>query len=83
MRSAPMHELDQKPEFEEKLAVMTDDELFAECDRYIWLSAYAANNARSAYHWRCDATYAEATRRGNPDIYDRAYKRNLRAAQGR
>ena len=28
-----------------------------ETERMIWLSAFANNNPRSDYHWRCDACY--------------------------
>ena len=35
----------------------------------MWLSAYAANNPRSDYHWQCDACYDEAIRRGDEGLY--------------
>ena len=57
-----------------KLQACSDSELSKECDQYIWLSAYAANNPRSDYHWQCDATYDECARRGKPEIYSDAHK---------
>jgi hypothetical protein len=56
-----------------KLMAMSDEELYAEMKSKIWLSAYAANNSRSDYHWHCDATYQEGERRGKPGLYSRAY----------
>lgn len=56
------------------LESMTDDELFEETKSKIWLSAYAANNPRSDYHWQCDATYSEWKKRGNTDQYAKAHK---------
>lgn len=65
-----------KSEFIDKLAGMDDEALQGEAEKYIWLSAYAANNPRSDYHWQCDATHAEAKKRDpeKASIYDRAYK---------
>ena len=57
-----------------KLQEMDDDLLREDCERYIWLSAYADNNPRSDYHWQCDACYDEAKRRDRVDIYDTAHK---------
>jgi hypothetical protein len=56
-----------------KLIGMSDDQLYEEAKSKIWLSAYAANNPRSDYHFHCDATFDESERRGS-DIYSRAYK---------
>lgn len=72
---ARMNDIGKKPEYVAKLAAMTDEQLFTEAEQYIWLSAYADNNPRSAYHWMCDATYDEAQRRGKTDIYSRAHKK--------
>lgn len=66
------------PEYEVKLEGLTDAELRAECEHYIWLSAYAANNPRSDYHWQCDATYDECVRRDKRDIYAAAHKAVMR-----
>ena len=63
-----------KSAWQEKLAAMTDEELFKHCEKHIWLSAYAANNPRSDYHFLCDAGYGECARRGNPEIYDKAHE---------
>lgn len=60
--------------WQEKLAAMTDEELFKHCEQYIWLSAYADNNPHSDYHFLCDAGYEECQRRDNLDIYSRAHK---------
>ena len=48
--------------------------LLKEANQFIWLSAYAANNPRSAYHWKCDAVAAECRRRERMDIYERAHR---------
>lgn len=52
-----------------KLAAMDDDALRKEANQFIWLSAYANNNPRSAYHWMCDYVYDECSRRGKVNIY--------------
>jgi hypothetical protein len=58
-----------RQEFADQLSAATDDELAAMCGEYIWLSAYAANNANSDYHWQVDACYYECQRRNLPEIY--------------
>jgi hypothetical protein len=63
-----------KSAWQEKLAAMTDKELFKHCEEFIWLSAYASNNPHSDYHFLCDAGYEECARRGNVEIYSRAHK---------
>lgn len=66
-------------EFIASLEAMTDADLSTATERYIWLSAYANNNPRSAYHPMCDATYAEWQRRGNPEGYSVAHKAAMRS----
>lgn len=66
-----------KSDYLARLAAMDDAALFAEAQSMIWHSGYAHNNPRSDYHWRADATFDEAERRGKPEIYDRAYKYTL------
>jgi hypothetical protein len=61
--------------FADKLAAASDKEYLDIAEQYIWLSAYANNNPRSDYHWMCDAAYEEAKRRGQPELYDRAWNR--------
>lgn len=63
-----------KSEYLARLAAMTDEKLEKETEEMIWLSAYAANNPRSDYHWQCAACYDECVKRDKPKIYDRAYK---------
>lgn len=63
-----------KQVFADMLAKTDDSEFLEIAEEYIWLSAYASNNPRSDYHWKCDACYAEAKRRGKPELYDRAHK---------
>jgi hypothetical protein len=60
--------------FADKISTMTDDEFVTECQDRIWLSAYAANNPRSDYHWQTDACYFESKRRDNVALYDRAWR---------
>lgn len=63
-----------KSEYVTKVAEMTDHDLALECDKMIWLSAYAGNNPRSDYHWQCDVCYHECERRGKPEIYSNAHE---------
>lgn len=58
-----------KHEFLQKLINSSDGQLKDECERYIWLSAYASNNYRSDYHFMCDACYDECNRRGKKNNY--------------
>jgi hypothetical protein len=62
-----------KQEFADRLAAADEKEFLKTAEEYIWLSAYANNNPRSDYHWKCDACYAEAKRRGKPELYDQAW----------
>lgn len=62
-----------KHQYLDRIAGMTDDELYTETKNKIWLSAYAQSNPRSDYHWHADACYDECSRRGG-EIYDRAYQ---------
>jgi hypothetical protein len=64
----------QVDEFVASLPAMTDAELTEATKQYVWLSAYAANNPRSAYHPMCDATYDEWVRRDNPDGYSESHR---------
>ena len=63
-----------KQNYVDKLGAMSDAALFEETKTQIWLSAYAANNPRSDYHWQCDATYDEWRKRNNVDQYGKAHK---------
>jgi len=63
-----------KSEYLDKLKGFDDKELRVECERMIWLSAYANNNLRSDYHWQCDACYDEASNRGKKHIYSQAHQ---------
>lgn len=56
-----------------KLNAMNDVDLQREAEHVIWLSAFAANNPRSCYHWQADACFDEAEMRGKPEIYKQAY----------
>ncbi len=58
----------------DKVKAMTDEQLRAECESKIWLSAFASNNHRSDYHWHCDYCYDECKERGKPEIYSDAHK---------
>lgn len=55
-----------------RIAGMDDRELLAETEQKIWLSAFAANNPRSDYHWHTDALYLECKKREG-DLYQKAY----------
>ena len=62
-----------------RLWMMTDDALLHETEQKIWLSAYAANNRRSDYHWQVDVCYDECVRKGKPEMYDKALKQAKRS----
>jgi hypothetical protein len=65
-----------KSEYVERISTMTDEELAKETESKIWLSAYAANNPRSDYHWHTDALYAECQKRDpSGATYDKAWKK--------
>lgn len=64
---------DIEDKFRQSLMQMTEDKLYAECKRYIKLSAYAMNNPSSAYHTRVMDCYNECKRRGTPQLYHAAY----------
>jgi hypothetical protein len=61
--------------FADTLFAMDDAAFVKEAEHRIWLSAYANNNPRSDYHWQADACYAEAERRGKPELYQTAWER--------
>jgi hypothetical protein len=63
-----------KQNFADELAKASEEEFLDITEKFIWLSAYANNNPRSDYHWKADACYDEANRRGKPEIYQRAWK---------
>ncbi|RNB59468.1 hypothetical protein EDM57_04825 [Brevibacillus gelatini] len=63
-----------KSEYLEKLSNMDYESLLKETEDKIWLSAYAANNPRSDYHWQVDACYDEWSKRGDVKGYEKAYK---------
>ena len=58
----------------EKINGMSNEDLQAECEKKMWLSAFANNNPRSDYHWMIDACYDECQGRNSLEIYDKAYK---------
>jgi len=64
-----------RQDFADRIAAMDDETFVREVEQYVWLSAYASSNPRSDYHWMCDATYDEAKRRGNTDLYQRGWNR--------
>jgi hypothetical protein len=62
-----------------KIAEMSNEDLGRECGSMIYMSAFAANNPRSCYHWQCDACYDECKRRKREDIYSEAHKGMMRS----
>jgi len=62
-----------KMDFVNKLLTMNDNDLQKQCERFIWLSAYANNNPRSDYHWQCDACYDVCAKQNKENIYKQAY----------
>ena len=73
LRNNPDNSTESQDRYIVKLQSATDEWLYGETKDMIWLSAYASNNPRSCYHWRCDATYVEWKRRGNVDQYGKAH----------
>lgn len=67
-----------KSEYIAKLETLDEAAFLKEAESKIWLSAFASNNPRSDYHWHADALYDEAQRRGNPELYVRAYEKARR-----
>ena len=57
-----------------KVWLMTDEQMYVQTEQMIWLSAFAANNPRSDYHWKVDFLYAECVRRGREDLYQKAWE---------
>lgn len=66
--------------YADKLARLDDVTLTEATESAIFLSAWAANNPRSDYHWQVSACYAEAVRRHRLDIYQTAYDRATESA---
>lgn len=67
-----------RQDFADKLTAASDEEFLTIAERCIWLSAYAANNPRSDYHWQADACADESGRRGSTgpgSLYDQAWQR--------
>lgn len=67
-----------RQDYIDKIRALEDKALAKECNHTIWLSAYAGNNPRSDYHWRCDAVYDECVRRGRLDIYKAEHEKLVR-----
>ena len=64
-----------KSEYINKLHNMDDNQLFEQTEKMIWLSAYAANNPLSDFHWQRNACYDECFARDKIDIYSKAYEK--------
>lgn len=64
--------------FADRLFAADDAEIYELAERYIWLSAYAANNPSSDYHWMADAAYDECVRRDAIHIYKKACMQAIR-----
>lgn len=66
--------------FADKIAALDDAAFVKLAEERIWLSAFANNNPRSDYHWQADACHTEAERRGNPELYNEAWRKAARSA---
>lgn len=73
MKMTPAEREQELVAFRETLTGLSDSEFVDKVEHYVWLSAYAANNGRSIYHEKCDATHDEAKRRGKPWLYQRGW----------
>lgn len=72
-KSNPDNATEKQEEYRAKLQAMPGPQLYEETKDKIWLSAYANNNPASCYHWQCDFTYEEWTRRGQATRYAHAH----------
>lgn len=61
--------------FADKIAALDDAAFVRRASDLIWLSAFANNNPRSDYHWQADACHDEAARRGDPELYNTAWRK--------
>ena len=66
-----------RQEFADRIASLSDSAFVSETEKRIWLSAYAANNPQSDYHWQAQACYAEAQHRGKPELYRTAFNQTV------
>jgi hypothetical protein len=71
-----------KSDYVALVAKMDDDALFKETKSKVWLSAYAANNPRSDYHWHVDAIRNEWEARGKAEKYGEAFTETKRETCG-
>lgn len=62
-----------RQDYVSNLEKLSDEELLFQTEQDIWLSAYAANNPRSDYHWQATACYHEWQCRAKPEQYQKAY----------
>jgi hypothetical protein len=58
--------------YKAKLQEMNDDQLYEECKRTAWFSAYANSNPKSDYHFMCDLCYEECITRNKPELFQKA-----------
>jgi len=68
---------EEETEYRLMLHGLTDERLQSECEKQMWMAAYAANNPRADAHWKIDQCYEECEDRdqvGKGEIYDRALK---------
>jgi hypothetical protein len=68
-------------DYNARIDAMDDAALLKESEHKIWLSAYAANNPKSDYHWHADACLDAWRRRGKPEQYQVALD-NAKASCG-
>lgn len=69
----------RQADYRAKLMNATDAELRKNCNQYIWLAAYAANNPRSDFHWMVDYCYDECKNRDKVNIYQEEYEKIARS----
>jgi hypothetical protein len=78
MRENPDNAPEKQAAYKIRIEGLTDDQITAELDMKLWLSAFANNNPISCYHWQTDALYSECERRGKPKLYSRAHAKLMR-----
>lgn len=63
-----------RSQYVQKVLAMTESQYLKETENKIWLSAYAANNRTSDYHWHVDALH-RIGEHNFPGLYDQAFQK--------
>jgi hypothetical protein len=61
--------------FAEKIALLSDAQLTADAEKWLWASLRLRSKPGEPFRWQADACYAEAEKRGKPELYAEALRR--------